>query len=160
MKKKILFVITYLELGGAQKQLLSIIKDIDPNKYSLYLFAGDRGYLKDKFKQIKNLNMQLSSRLNRRINPIVDFLAFWQLYSHIKKNKFDIVHLHSPKAGFLGRWAAYFAGVKNIVYTVHGWSFHKFMKKPFYEFCLFLEKITSKITKKFTLSSLFRAIYS
>ncbi|MCD6583193.1 MAG: glycosyltransferase, partial [Candidatus Omnitrophica bacterium] len=55
---------------------------------------------------------------------------------------------HSPKASFLGRWAAFFCGCKDIVYTVHGWPFHKFMPLVSYYFYLFLEKITSKITKK------------
>ena len=49
VKKKILFIITHLGLGGAQKTLLSTIKGLDKNKYEIYLYAGDRGYLKSEF---------------------------------------------------------------------------------------------------------------
>ncbi|MBL7069179.1 MAG: glycosyltransferase family 4 protein [Candidatus Omnitrophica bacterium] len=147
-KKKILFVITYLELGGAQKQLLSIIKKLNTDKYSLYLFAGDSGYLKEEFKQIPYLEKKLIPELKRSINPVDDIKVFFKLYNYIRKERFDIVHTHSPKASILGRWAAYSAGVKNIIYTVHGWPFHKFMPRALYWFFLFLERLTANITKK------------
>jgi len=147
-RKKILFVITYLELGGAQKQLLSIIKNLDSNKYSLYLFTGDRGYLRGEFLKLSFLNIKSAKELVRNVNPLYDFIAFFKLYFYIKRNKFDIVHTHSPKASILGRWAAYLAGTRNIVYTVHGWPFHRFMNPLIYYFYLFLERITAKITKK------------
>jgi len=147
-KKKILFIITYLELGGAQKQLLSIIKNLDQSKYSLYLFTGDRGYLCGEFLKLSFLNIKSARELVRNINPLYDLIAFFKLFFYIKKNKFDIVHTHSPKASVLGRWAAYFAGTRNIIYTVHGWPFHRFMNPLIYYFYLFLERITAKITKK------------
>jgi len=147
-RKKILFIITHLELGGAQKQLLTVIKNLSPDEYSLYLCAGDTGYLKEEFKGLPYLNTKLMPELKRTINPFDDIKAFFKLYSYIKKERFDIVHTHSPKASILGRPAAYLAGVKNIIYTVHGWPFHKFMPRMLYCFCLFLERLTAGITKK------------
>jgi len=82
------------------------------------------------------------------MNPFCDFIAFIKLFGYIKSNEFDIIHTHSPKASFLGRWAAYFCGVKNIIYTVHGWPFHRFLNPLLYRIYLFLEKLTAKITKK------------
>ncbi|MFH1768865.1 MAG: glycosyltransferase family 4 protein [Candidatus Omnitrophota bacterium] len=151
--KKILFIITYLELGGAQKQLFYLIENLDRDKYSLYLCAGDSGYLKDKFTAIDYLKVHLIPELIRTINPLYDITAFFKLYSYIRKNKFDIVHTHSPKASILGRWAAYFAGVKSVVYTVHGWPFHNFMNPLAYHLYLTLEKLTAKITKKIVVVS-------
>ncbi len=49
MKKKILYIITHLELGGAQKQLIVLLKNLNQSEYSLSLAAGDYGYLKKKF---------------------------------------------------------------------------------------------------------------
>jgi len=146
--KKILFIITHLELGGAQKQLLSLVKKLNRNEYSIYLCAGDRGYLKKEFTSLSFLEVNLIAELARNINPLYDFVAFVKLYFYIRKNKFDIVHTHSPKASVLGRWAAYLAGVRNIVYTAHGWPFHKFMNPLLYWLYVFLEKITACITKK------------
>ena len=152
-KKKILFIITYLELGGAQKQLLSLIKGLDRDKYSLYLCAGDSGYLKKEFLSFSALEVKLIRELAREVNPFYDLIVFIKLYFYIRRNKFDIVHTHSPKASILGRWAAHFAGVKNIVYTVHGWPFHRFMKPLLQGLYIFLEKITAGITKKIIIVS-------
>jgi len=146
-KKKILFVITYLELGGAQKQLLYILQSLDKSKYDIYLYAGNRGYLKHDFLSLSGINVRLDSFLVREINPFFDIVIFFKLLFLIKKHKFDIVHTHSPKASVLGRWAAYLGGVKNIIYTVHGWPFHKFMNPFVYYLYFFLEKVTAAITK-------------
>jgi glycosyltransferase involved in cell wall biosynthesis len=147
-KKKILFIITHLELGGAQKELLYLIEGLDKKKYQIYLYAGNRGYLKEDFLKLKEINIYLDNFLIREINPLYDLLSFLKLFFFIKRHKFDIVHTHSPKASILGRWAAFFTGIKNIVYTVHGWPFHKFMNILVYIFFLYLEKLTAKITKK------------
>ncbi len=148
MKKRILFVITHLELGGAQKQLLSIIKGLDSQRYSVYLCAGSCGYLKKEFSKVPFLHIKFIPQLVRNISPLSDLITFLKLYFYIRKNKFDIVHTHSPKASILGRWAAHLAGVKNVVYTVHGWPFHRFMNPLLYCLYIFLEKITVSITKK------------
>ena len=146
-KKKILFVITYLQLGGAQKQLLHIIKSLNKSEYDIYLYAGNRGCLKRDFLNLSGINIKLDSLLTRNIDPFFDALVFLKLLFFMRNHRFDIVHTHSPKASILGRWAAYFAGVRNIIYTVHGWAFHKFMNPFLYSFYLFMEKVTAKITK-------------
>jgi glycosyltransferase involved in cell wall biosynthesis len=148
MKTKILYLITHLELGGAQTQVLALIRGLDKSCYQVYLCSGDKGYLTKTFSQESKLMVKLIPTLVRKINPIKDFMAFWAIFSYIKANQFDIVHVHSPKASFLGRWAAFFAGTKKIIYTVHGWSFHSRMNKLAYYFYLWLEKITALITTK------------
>ena len=147
-KKKLLFIITHLELGGAQKHLLDLVKGLDPGLYSLHLCTGDSGYLRQEFLKVPHLKLIFMPSLVRQVRPLSDVVTFFKLFLFMKKNKFDIVHTHSPKASLLGRWAAFFAGVPTIVYTVHGWSFHRFMN-PF-SFCLYLalEKITARITDK------------
>lgn len=152
-KKKILFVITHLQLGGAQKLLLWLIKNLDRDKYSLYLFAGDYGYIKKEFIGIPYLKVKFIPELVRPINPLYDLIAFFKLYSYIRKEGFDIVHTHSPKASILAIWAAYLAGVKNIICTVHGWPFHEFISPFSYRFLLWLERLTARITEKIIVES-------
>jgi glycosyltransferase involved in cell wall biosynthesis len=47
-----------------------------------------------------------------------------------KKERFDIVHVHTPVASLIGRWAAWRARVPKIVYTAHGFYFHERMAWP------------------------------
>jgi glycosyltransferase involved in cell wall biosynthesis len=56
----------------------------------------------------------------RKITPFHDLVCLWQLYNLIKKEKPDIVHTHTPKAGLLGMLAAKMAGVKTRIHTVAG----------------------------------------
>lgn len=148
MKINILFIITKLELGGAQKQLLSLIERLDREKYNIALFTAKRGLLLGDALRIKGIKIRQSPFLGRPINPIKDFIAFLELYAFILRNKIDIVHTHSSKAGILGRVAAGLAKVKVIVHTVHGWSFNDC--QPFYirRFFIRLERICAKFTDK------------
>ena len=59
----------------------------------------------------------------RDISFIKDFRATWQLHRILKGIKFDILHLHSSKAGVIGRFLGAFNGYQNIIYTPNGASF-------------------------------------
>ena len=56
----------------------------------------------------------------RKITPLQDLACLWQLYNLIKREKPDIVHTHTPKAGLLGMLASKLAGVKIRIHTVAG----------------------------------------
>jgi len=81
--------------------------------------------------------------MQRSINFWKDFFAFLKIYQNIRRNRFDIVHAHSSKAGVLARIAARMAGVPVVVYSPHAFSFNKpghFLKKLPY---IFFEKMAS-----------------
>ncbi len=58
--------------------------------------------------------------LTRKISPFTDLRAVWYTYKLIKKEKPDIVHTHTPKAGLVGMLAAKLAGVPIRMHTVAG----------------------------------------
>ncbi|MDR0598524.1 MAG: glycosyltransferase [Treponema sp.] len=64
-------------------------------------------------------------RAGREINPLQDGLALAELVSLLRKLKVPdmVVHLHSSKAGFLGRLACRITGIRRVIYTPHGASF-------------------------------------
>ncbi|HEX9756675.1 MAG TPA: glycosyltransferase family 4 protein [Nitrospiria bacterium] len=156
MKKgALVFVVTKLELGGAQKMALSLLRGMREKGVDLYLITGTGGILEPEAQDIPGLTIFFVSDLVRPINPIKDFLAFCHIYwfiRRIKKGLFPlsqiIVHTHSSKAGILGRWAAFFAGVSLIFHTYHGFGFHD-RQNIFLRKCLvFVEKLTSLITDR------------
>ncbi|PZX53876.1 glycosyltransferase involved in cell wall biosynthesis [Algoriphagus ratkowskyi] len=59
----------------------------------------------------------------RKITPFQDLKCLWLLYQLIKKERPDIVHTHTPKAGLLGMIAAKLAGVKVRIHTLAGIPF-------------------------------------
>jgi glycosyltransferase involved in cell wall biosynthesis len=56
----------------------------------------------------------------RKITPFHDLYCLWLLFKLFRKEKPDIVHSHTPKAGLLSMIAAKFAGVKIRIHTVAG----------------------------------------
>lgn len=151
----LLYVITKLELGGAQKQLISLIGGLDKERYNIFLFTAKDGLLINEASAIKGLILKQSRFLERPINIFKDVLAFVEILSFIKKNRIQIVHTHSSKAGILGRIAARVACVPAIIHTVHGWSFHDYQPRLANYFYTTLEKICATFTNKLVVVSSF-----
>jgi glycosyltransferase involved in cell wall biosynthesis len=61
--------------------------------------------------------------MQREINPKKDLAAAFELSRLYRKLRPNVVHLHSAKAGVVGRAAGVLAGQKGILYTPHGFSF-------------------------------------
>ncbi|MDB5203134.1 MAG: hypothetical protein JWQ27_2543 [Ferruginibacter sp.] len=58
--------------------------------------------------------------MTRKITPFQDLNCIWQLVKIFRKEKPDIVHTETPKAGLVGMIAAWIAGVKIRIHTVAG----------------------------------------
>ncbi len=58
--------------------------------------------------------------MSRKITPIKDIKSLWSMYRLLKKEKPQIVHTHTPKAGIVGMLAAKFAGIPIRLHTVAG----------------------------------------
>jgi glycosyltransferase involved in cell wall biosynthesis len=79
----------------------------------------------------------------RNIAPLKDLRSLWLLYRLIKKEKPDIVHSHTPKAGLLAMLAAKFAGVRLRIHTIAGLRFMTatgMLKR----ILVFMEKLTAR----------------
>ncbi|NLK95221.1 MAG: glycosyltransferase family 4 protein [Clostridiales bacterium] len=100
---------------------------------------------KDDFnKKIRLINLEMS----RAISVKVDGKAFFSLLSLIKKEKPDVIHLHSSKAGALGRLSSKLLGYssKNVFYNPHGYAFlQEDISNKKRKFYYYVEKILAKI---------------
>jgi glycosyltransferase involved in cell wall biosynthesis len=80
--------------------------------------------------------------LSRSLTPLKDLVAIALLWRILRREKFDIVHTHTPKAGLLGQYAALLARTPIRVHTIHGLYFPGHMTpKTRWKYVL-LEKIT------------------
>jgi len=72
--------------------------------------------------EIKNLNIKkvFSINLIRKIAPFNDLVSLIQICKIIRKQKFDVVHTLTPKAGLLGIVGSYFMKVPNRFHTFTG----------------------------------------
>lgn len=116
---KILHIITNTELGGAQKVCIDLCRSAVADENSVAVASMDGGYL---WEQLPSEVVQFKLKnMVKPINPKKDFRVLFELKKVIKQFKPNIIHLHSSKAGVLGRLVA-FPHCKKVVYTVHGFD--------------------------------------
>ena len=72
--------------------------------------------------------------------------AYRRLVALFRAECFDMVHVHTPVAGLIGRLAAWRAGVPRIVYTAHGFYFHERMAWPKRALFIALEWLAGRVT--------------
>jgi glycosyltransferase involved in cell wall biosynthesis len=82
--------------------------------------------------------------MTRNFTPFADLKALWKICRILKRERFTIVHTHTPKPGLLGQLAARMAGVPIVVNTIHGFYFHDQMPARWRRFYILLEKIAAR----------------
>ncbi|MDR1942282.1 MAG: glycosyltransferase family 4 protein [Endomicrobium sp.] len=143
---KVCYIITKLELGGAQKVALYTAGNLDKSRFCQFMISGSGGALDAQAsKQVRLISFPF---LVRQISPLKDLKALFAIYKVLKKEKPDIVHTHSSKAGILGRIAAKLAAIKTIIHTIHGYGFNETQPKPVKYFYILLEKFCAHLTDR------------
>jgi len=59
-------------------------------------------------------------RIERKISPLRDFLAIYEMVKLFRRHRFQLVHSVTPKAGLLAMTSAFIAGVKVRIHTFTG----------------------------------------
>jgi len=144
-KLRVAHIITQLELGGAQRNTLYTIAHLDPARFEPCLMSGPGGLLDEEAKS-SGVPFFVISTLVRPIRPVKDIRALIALYRHLRHLQPDIVHTHSSKAGILGRFAAYVAGVPVIIHTFHGFGFTPRQNKLLKYLLIRVEKFCSLLS--------------
>ena len=62
----------------------------------------------------------LSLAITRSMSPFRDMISICKLWFYLLRNRFEIIHAHTPKGGLIGMTSSFFARVPNRVYTIHG----------------------------------------
>ena len=123
-KKKIIYIITKSNFGGAQRYVYDMATNLPKSEYDVSVALGGNGQLVTKLrnKKIPIINID---KLARDVSFLNDIAVLFYLIKLFRKEKPDIVHLNSSKIGGLGAFAARLARVPNIIFTAHGWAFNE-----------------------------------
>lgn len=122
MKKKILFIITKSNWGGAQRYVYDLAAALPKNEFDVRVAFGQEGLLAKKLKEVGISTLFLKA-LRRDVSVTSDVKSFFELLRLFRTEKPDVVHLNSSKASGIGALAARLAGVPRIIFTAHGWPF-------------------------------------
>jgi len=153
-RKKILYLVTQFQWGGAQKYIHDLVNNLDESKYIAEIGVGGLNKC-DWLDELKSNGFKVW-RLKHvvwAVNFWHDFLSGFELYGLFCKSEPDIIHLNSSKIGSTGAVVAWiFKKLHNknlkIIYTVHGFVFNEplsIFRKKFY---LWSERISGKFKDK------------
>lgn len=111
-------------------------------EYTVHIACTDTGVF---FRKLENLGFHMIHiPIDRKIDPVSNVKSIVKLAALMRKEKYDIVHVHTPIASVLGRIAAKLAGIPKVIYTAHGFYFHEGMPKMQYQLFYLIEKICAR----------------
>lgn len=126
-KLKIVRMIARLNVGGPAIHVVLLTAGLDPERFETVLVSGvegpDEGDMHHLAKD-KGVTPVIVPNLGRELHPWRDLATLWSVYRLLRREKPDIVHTHTAKAGTVGRIAAWLAGVPIVIHTFHGHVLH------------------------------------
>lgn len=123
MPKKILYLITDLQIGGAEKQLFELVQGLDKTRFTPFV-CGLKGWGKmaQKFKEAGFPVFICSMPDNPFYHPLAACLSLIKLVKLFIDIKPDVVHTFLFRANFVGRLVNRIAGARPLVSTVGVWD--------------------------------------
>lgn len=122
-RKKVLFVITKSNWGGAQRYVYDLATGF-ADRYEVVVALGGEGVLARKLRDAGVRTITITD-LARDINIVKEVRSFVALWKIIRSERPDVIHLNSSKAGGLGGFLSRVLGVPRIIFTAHGWAFNE-----------------------------------
>lgn len=124
MKKKILYIITKSNWGGAQRYVFDLATSLPKEYFDIAVAHGGTGVLREKLSKENIRTIQIDG-LQRDINLKDEIWSFFNLLRIIRREKPNIIHVNSSKAGIFGVIVGRLSGVPTIIFSVHGWAFNE-----------------------------------
>ncbi len=147
---RVSLVITRGERGGAQVHVLELLRGL-ASSVDYDLVVGEEGFLADEARAL-GVPVAVLPELQRAIAPGRDLAAARLLRQHLLRQRPQLVHTHSTKAGLLGRLAARLVGIPAI-HTAHSWAFSDGIAWQRKAFAIPSEAVAARWTERFIVVS-------
>jgi len=153
---RIMRIISRLNVGGPAIHVHLLTRGLDPRQFQSVLVTGrispqegDMSYLFDNETQ----KPVIIPELQREIRPHLDVFAFFKIFHLLIREKPDVVHTHTAKAGFNSRFAIWLFnrfGTRRIlsVHTFHGHVFEGYFNLFISRFFFTIEKLLAGTTDR------------
>lgn len=155
MKPRILIILNRLVIGGQSIDTIPLALQLK-DRFEILVAYGEKEndeLLYDEALNHTEISFIKIPSLKRSLNPLEDINAFFKLRKLIRQYQPAIVHTHGSKPGLIGRPAAWFAGVKVIMHTMHGHIFHSYYNRFVSGIIISVEQLLARITSKIVVLS-------
>ena len=122
-KRKILFLITKSNWGGAQRYVYDLATNLPDNFEPVTALGGD-GVLIEKLKSAGVRVIPIPG-LQRDVSLWREVVSFYHIAMTIRAEDPDILHINSSKAGAIGVFLGRLLLVPRVIFTAHGWAFNE-----------------------------------
>ena len=123
-RKKVLFLITKSNWGGAQRYVYDLATTLDQTRFEPVVALGGEGELRDKLAQA-GIKTILFTSLQRDVSLTKELTFARELWRVLQAEQPTILHVNSSKAGGIGCLIGRLAGVPRVIFTAHGWAFNE-----------------------------------
>lgn len=123
-KKKILFLITKSNWGGAQRYVFDLATNLPKDRFDVSVALGGDGPLRQKLEAAE-IDIYPIKNLARDISLQKEVRSFIEIANVIRQMRPDVLHINSSKAGGLGALIGRVLGVRRVIFTAHGWAFNE-----------------------------------
>jgi glycosyltransferase involved in cell wall biosynthesis len=120
-KIKVLHIIKTLNLGGAEVNLLNLLRSIDQDQFELHVAYSYGGELEPKFKEA-GIQLCKYAQKDHKVKSLATLSIVACLAAYIRRHQIQIVHTHTFSAHIWGSLAAKMTGCK-IVEHVHDFRY-------------------------------------
>jgi glycosyltransferase involved in cell wall biosynthesis/folate-dependent phosphoribosylglycinamide formyltransferase PurN len=149
--RRILHFITRMTRGGAQENTLATVRGLRNKGHEVTLLTGPawgkEGEILTRAIEDK-IDLLILPKLFREINLIEDLWVFFRVFAILIGNRYEVIHTHTSKAGFIGRLAGYLCRVPVIIHTPHGHVFHSYFSRWTERFFIRLERWMARWTDR------------
>jgi len=150
-RARIAHIITRLSKGGAQENTFHTVRLADRSRYEVDLISGPTSGHEGSIEAAvtaAGIEILREPSLVRAPAPAHDYLALRGLTKKLREGRYDLVHTHTSKAGFLGRLAAERAGIRHVVHTPHGNIFDGYFNPVITRLYVWMERHAARRTSR------------
>lgn len=123
-KKKVLFLITKSNWGGAQRYVYDLATNLDRTKFEPVVALGGSGPLATMLENA-HIKVVYLAKMKNSTGLKQARMMIAELKRVIKSENPDIFHLNSSVAGLVGAIAGRLARIPTLIFTAHGWAFNE-----------------------------------
>lgn len=123
-RKKVLYLITKSNWGGAQRYVYDLATTLDKSRFEPLVAMGGEGILGEMLHNagirtivLQEMQNKLSLKQARK--------AASELRQIVKIERPDVLHVNSSTAGLIGSLVGHSTRVPKIIFTAHGWAFNE-----------------------------------
>jgi len=129
-RKKIIYVVTKGNWGGAQKYVFDLATSLPKDHFDVLVIHGEGNILNRRLQKEGVATIGIPE-MGRDVNILKEIIVLFKLFKIFLREKPNIVHLNSAKAGGLGAFLARLYQLATIdsqlliIFTLHGWAFNE-----------------------------------